>query len=198
MCSSPRVVMTLSLHSFPQRVVNWPHLQQLQQLLPTKLQSRIAGWLGVQEIFWSPYRFGDWRTNANWLTKMTGDIRPCWVQLLHCAAWRLCPISGGCCPMLSPFIALFLAFKWFCQGAACPKPSGLFGGCSTNSEIGNIIFRFEDLQIAWNWQEVLGRQMQLEAWLFHQLFFFEFGCCNGTKMWLLVWDNFEEPCLQHL
>lgn len=77
------------------------------------------------------------------------------------------------CCLLS--LLFFLAFKWFCifcQGAACPKPSGLFGGCSTNSEIGNIIFRLEDLQIAWNWQEVLGRQMQLEAWLFHQLFFF--------------------------
>ena len=38
-------------------------------------------------------------------------------------------------------------------------------------EISTIIFRF-DPQIASNCQKVLGRQMQLEARLFHQVLFF--------------------------
>lgn len=42
---------------------------------------------------------------------------------------------------------------------------------------------------AWSANAVGGMTFQL---------FFEFGCCNGTKMWLLVCGNFEEHCFEHL
>ena len=234
--------MTLSLHSFPQRVVNWPHLQQLQ-LLPREPQSRIAEQLGVWSQF-SEARFGDWRTRVNMgVSKNMG--KPPNHPFVH----MLFPLFSA--SILGFWNPLFLVQhphestnlnqetsdtvgfnKYYTQHGdsvyqvdlaadsvppqklLCSWPCCLARDFVRALRVPNRMVFAEAAQFVWdfynNFQIWPTNCIKLPegAWSANAvggttfspsvIFFFEFGCCNGTRMWLFVWGNFGEHCIEHL